>query len=508
MAEREYALYRWFAATLVVTLLLTLALPAAAVADGWALPSDPQLWAMLKEGQQTGVVTLRSVNTADVDLFITMLDESGQTHEVKFFVPLGKEATQFSAAEETSREFEEAVTAPLDALLRAEVERQATFKTNVRGSLLLGTLLMNGGWSWPIWLLWVLSGCGAAGMPTPLATYETPSSQVAIYGLNEDTDLQALIETTGLSPAVQETLARLRGQQIAVVTLQTQPPPQGGSSGGGPTGQTGLHLAWQATLATDSAQATYAYPLGTGSAWAHPIELTRIYVSAPPGMDFVTRYPELGENLSGYTGGGWSSRSQPRIQRATAPAYAVEEAVGDFGHVWRITYKDSNSAEDLIVTSLPAPSARTQAARTRQRLEAVSGVLSWFVAPLVALVVWLAAWRYVMKRMLQIEYQWREGRFWRDALGWALLYPVTNGVTLVLGLVLTAMTAGVGAFVAVPILILTLLGGVSIFVFARNRAQSLGVPKKQAALAYVAAMALANAVFLSFGIFYLALLGA
>ena len=76
-----------------------------------------------------------------------MLDESGQSHEVTFFVPLGIDATQFETTEETSREFEESVTAPLDALLRAEVERQATYKTNVRGSLLLGTLLsMAGGW--------------------------------------------------------------------------------------------------------------------------------------------------------------------------------------------------------------------------------------------------------------------------------------------------------------------------------------------------------------------------
>jgi hypothetical protein len=489
------------------------------VADGGPILSDPQLWSLLKEGQQTAVINLGSGNTAHIDLFVTMLDESGQSHEVTFFVPLGKNPVQFRTVEETSREFDESVTQPLDNILRAEVERQATYKTNVRGSLLLGTLLINGGWSWPVWLLWVLSGCGVAGMPTPIATYETASSQVSIYGVDQDTDLQMLIETTGLSPAVQETLSRLRGQQIAVVTLQTQPSPQGGSPGGGLTGQPGLHLSWQTALATDSrtergmeyrsAQATYAYPLGTGSAWAHPIELTRIYVAAPPGLDFVTHYPELGEDLSGYTAGGWSSRSMPRIQRATGAAYAVEEAVdAGSGHVWRVTYRQSNSAEDLLITSLPASSQRTLAVLQRQHLEGVAGALSWLFAPLAALVVWLAVWRYVMRRLLKVEYRWRERRFWVEALGWALLYPLTNGVTLLAGVVLTVFTAGVGMFVAAPILLITALGGISIFFFARNRAQALGVSRRRAARAYITAVVMANALFLSFGIFYLALLGA
>ena len=500
--------YGWMAVTTIMTLVVALAVPAPAAADGGPILSDPQLWAMLREGQQTGVINLGSGNTATVDLFVTMLDESGQSHEVTFFVPLGNDPMQFHAAEETSKEFDEAVTQSLDALLRAEVERQATYRTNVRGSLLLGTFLINGGWSWPVWLLWLLSGCGVAGAPTPLASYETPSSQVAIYGLSEDTDLQALIDTTGLSPAVQETLSRLRGQQIAVVTLQTQPVPAGGSSSGPPTGQPGLHLSWKASLAPGPTQASYAYPLGTGDAWAHPIELTRIYVAAPPGVDFAIQYPELGESLSGYTAGGWSSQSVPRIQRATGAAYAVEEAVGDFGHVWRITYKDSNSTEDLVVTSLPALSAATQGALARQRLERGAGSLSWFVAPLVALAVWLVAWRYVMRRVLQVEYRWRERRFWFEALGWALLYPLTNGLIVLAGVVLTAVTVGVGLFVAAPILLLTLTGGVSIFFFARNRAQALGVSRRQAALAYLATMVMANAIFLGFGVFYLALLGA
>jgi hypothetical protein len=425
-------------------------------------------------------------------------------------VPLGKKSTEFRTAEETSTEFDDAVTKGLDAILRAEVERQAAYRTNVRGSLLLGTLFINGGWTWPIWLAWVLSGCGVAGMPAaPIATYETASSQVSIYGVNEDTDLQMLIETTGLSPAVQETLSRLRGQQIAVVTLQTQPVPEGGSSTGGLTGQPGLHLSWQTTFAGDPAHASYAYPLGTGSAWAQPIELTRIYVAAPPGLDFSTQYPQLGEDRSGYTGGGWSSRSMPRIQGATGAAYAVEDAVGAVsGHVWRATYRQSNSAEDLVITSLTASSPHTLTALRRQGLERVVGGLSWLFAPLAALAVWLGVWRYVMRKMLNVDYQWRDRRLWVEALGWALLYPLTNGVILLAGVMLAALTLGVALVIAGPMLLIAALAGISIFFFARNRAKALGVPRGRAAMAYITAMVMANAIFLGFGIFYLSLLGA
>ena len=69
---------------------------------------------------------------------------------------------------------------------------------------------------------------------------------------------------------------------------------------------------------------------------------------------------------------------------------------------------------------------------------------------------------------------------------------MTNGIALVAGAMLTALTAGAGMFVAAPILLITVLGGISIFFFARNRAQSLGVSKRQAAMAYITAVVMAN----------------
>jgi len=505
MPRRKYVCWRLVAVTVIATLLL--ALPMPAMADGAPILSDPQLWAQLMEGQQIAVVTLGSGNTAHVDLFISMLDKSGESHEVVFLLPLGIDPTHFSVVEKTSLAFDEELTEELDQILKREAKRESSYKRDVGLSLLLGSLFINGGWSWPLWILLPLSGCGPAGAPAPIATYETESSQIAIYGVDKDTDLQVLISTTGLDPAVQETLSRLEGQQIAVVTLRTQPPPKEGGSPWKPTGQPGIHLAWTTTLVSHSARATYSYPLGTGSAWAHPIEMTRVYVVAPLGVDFATQYPRLGRNLSGFTFFAYRT-PRPRIMDADGPAYAVENAVGDLGRIWRVTYTESNSAEDVVITRLPEMSRETLAALRPLRFQRSAQTFTWPISIVVALVLWLVAWRYTMPRMLGVEYRWLDLKLWRDAFGWALVYPLTNVVALVAAVVLYVVTCGTGLSVmAIPLLLIAWLGLVSLFFFSRERSRTLGVSKGRAAAAYILVVLLANAVYLPFAVCYAVLVG-
>jgi hypothetical protein len=501
-----------FLAAIAVMATPLLALPAPVMADGGPILSDPQLWAQLEEGQQIAVITLGSSNTARVDLFISMLDRSGESHEIVFFLPLGMDPTDFSVVEETSLDFDQAQTEELDHILTTEAYRVVGYKRIVRLSLLLGTLFINGAWSWPLWLLLPLSGC-AVGTPYapvegPIATYETESSRVDIYGVDEDTDLQGLIRTTGLDPAVQETLSRFQGQQIAIVTLQTQPSPEETGGYWEPTGQPGIHLAWTTTLVSHSAVATYSYPLGTGSAWASPIEITRVYVVAPPGTDFATQYPRLGADLSGFEGDAFFHRPLPRIMDAKGPGYAVENAVGDFGRVWRITYLKSNAAEDVVVTRLSKMSAGTRTVLRGQRFERPVTLLTWLISQVVALALWLIAWRYTMPRLLGMEYRWLDLRLWGHALGWALLYPATNSVALVVAVSLSLLTLGVGALLGIPLLIVTLLGVVSILLFAVERSRALGVSRGRAAMAYVVVVLIANAIYLPFALGYAALVGA
>jgi len=429
-------------ATIFIIATLLLSFPSSASADGGPILSDPELWAQLEEGQQTAVVTMKGDNTVDVDLFVSLLDSSGRSHEVVFFVPLGTDPTDFSVREKTSLDFDEELIEELDRALRKEAESKA----NVWLSLLSATLLTNGGWILALCFPLLLSGC--AGI-TPEETYETDSSRVDIYGLDEDTDLEALINTTGLDPSVQETLSRLTGQRIAIVTLQTQPPLPSDDDDGSywPTGQPGIHLAWSTALIPQSATVAYSYPLGTGSSWAHPIGLTRIYVVAPPGIDFTAQYPRLGTDYSGYSGDSdYSGFTQipfylfyppkPRIMdHYDTPAYAVDEARGDFGHIWRATYTQSNSAEDVVISLGSSSGFLTTVRQSLVRLGIVPTIL---LGLLIALLLWVVAWRYFMPRILGMEYRWRDARLWQDSL-------IYLGINAAVVLAVAAAMAG-GAF--------------------------------------------------------------
>jgi hypothetical protein len=509
------------ATTLIIASLL-LCLPSPAIADGGPVLSDPELWAQLEEGQQTAVVTLQSDNTVDVDLFVSLLDNSGESHEVVFFVPLGTDPTDFSVMEKMSLEFDVELVQKLDNALRKEAER----KTNFWLSLLPATLLTNGGWMLALCFPLLLSGCaGGVGPPEGEGTFETESSRVDIYGLDEDTDLEALINTTGLDPSVRETLSRLTGQRIAIVTLQTQPPVPGDDDDGSyePPGQPGIHLAWTTALVPQSASVAYSYPLGTGSSWAHPIGLTRIYVVAPPGIDFTAKYPRLGADYSGYSGLAevpfyMSYSPRPRImEHYDTPAYAVDEARGDFGHISRATYAQSNSAEDVVI-SLAPPAGFL--ATVRRSLAGVGTVPTILLGLLIALLLWVVAWRYFMPRMLGTEYRWRDSRLWSDSLtylginaGVVLAVAAMAGGAFLLALfmgVYIGSTAGyVAALVVVAALVSVAVFGVpSILIFVRRHRRESGVSRGRAAWAYIVVVLAANSAYLVLAFGYAALAGA
>ena len=86
-------------------------------ADGGLLvPYD--LWAQLKEGQQIAVVTLRNDGNAKIDLFISILDKTQQSHDITFFLPLGASTSNFYAVEQNISDFDNDNTRGLDKILR------------------------------------------------------------------------------------------------------------------------------------------------------------------------------------------------------------------------------------------------------------------------------------------------------------------------------------------------------------------------------------------------------
>ncbi len=522
----------WQGVVVGLLLSLALALPAPARADGGPILDDPELWALLEEGMQIAVVRLDAEeDTAQVDLFVSLLDASGESHEITFFIPLGSHPTGFDVIEENSFDFELAQTEELDGHLADAAEWEEAYRSVVRFSLMPGALLIVP-LSWPCSCVGFVS-LFMMGAPLaeqgPVATFQTEHSVVELYDIDADTRLEGLIATTGLDPAVQETLHRFEGQQIAVVTMQTQPTAAAGEESRGYrgiSGQQGLHLAWAAHLVPGDEGPTYAYPLGTGSAWARPIELTRVYVVAPPGVDFRVAYPRLGEDHSGYVAGGFYGRPEPRIMRYTStPGYAVDQAVGDFGRVWRATYVQSNAAEDVVVTRVEDLLPETRAALRRPVVQQWVMRLTWAVGLLAAFAIWVIVWRFVMSRRLGLQYRWADLKLWKHAIGWALVYPVSNVVALIAPAVLTIypillgqLTAGLGeavrtvlgiavGIVALVLLALTSPGIVSGFLFAWSVRRSMGIPWGRAAGAYALVVIASSVGYGLFALAYLALVG-
>jgi hypothetical protein len=471
---------RWLSLFLLLVFMVLLAVPLPAKADGGTV-TPYEIWVNLKEGQQIAVITLKNEDTAKIDLFISILDATGQSHEVTFFLPLGTNATDFSVAEQDINGFNWGTTEQLDSFIRSNAYK----KDLALNELFAGTLLANGFLLVPLWAPLLLSGCGATEQQ-PEATFQTESSQISIYAIDENTDLGALIETTGLDSSVQELLARLRGQQIAVVKLQTQPQAASTteSAEAPEAGEPGIRLAWTASLVLGESGNTYSYPLGTGVSWSKPIELTRVYVVAPPGIDFDVSYPEIGSNQSGYT---FRTRSRISDYYETT-AYAVDEASGDFGRVWRATYTQSNSADDIVITARP----QTELSKLYAGIQQNTTNLAYIFAIIFGLAFWVLAWHFLMPRIIG------KGNDPENRLRWyySLIYPGINLVLIFLPGMILFLLFSFGLAIQSLTALFLLFGGVSILVFMLVHARHLDVSRGKALGAFVVVTLASNGCYL------------
>jgi len=233
-------------------------------------------------------------------------------------------------------------------------------------------------------------------------------------------------------------------------------------------------------------------------------------VVSPPELDITVEYRQLGDDLSGL-GEERHGELVWKIDAAKSPAFAVDEAYGEFGHIWRATYVKSNSAQDLVVTSLPGASCEVQQAVRRARVEGVIKPLTWFLAPLAGLAAWVTSWRVVMRRRLGVPYRWLQGKLYRYALLWAALYAFTSLVALVVYL-LGAGTLLVPwldcAVVLILPLMLVFLGLANAWLFSRLWAERLQVTRGRAFGAYMLAVLMANVLYLAFAVGYSTIVGA
>ena len=479
----------------IVVIIASVIIPTRVSADGGPMV-DPLLFAQLQEGQQVAVIRLQDNNTASVDLFVSILDKTGESHDVTYFVPLGIGPSNFQVTQEDSVSFANSQTAGMDRLIFQNYQQNQQF---LQG-LFAGALLTNGIWLTPLWLPMLLGGCSSPA--APVATFTTPSSQISIFNIDETTDLDALISTTGLDPSVKDALSRLEGQQIAVISLKTSPSsssiqPSGTTS---PNGEPGLHLSWVTSLTASKKGMNYAYPLGTGASWASPIVMTSVYVVAPQDLNFGVQYPKLGINRSGFVQNG--GKYEPSIASYTnVAAYAVDEGTGQnypnsgitdpsTMRVWRVTYTNSNSTKDIMITVNPnhGTSFGTHLRNKGPGIALIIGIL-------VAIIFWILAWYFLAPRLV--------GKNKHIRGLWQMPLPYL-GLNLVLfipgGILLLYFSFGVKI---IPLVLLVLLFGfASIRVFVPNQRDRLKEASGKAFKIFFAITAASGVAYLLFAAGY------
>ena len=121
----------------------------------------------------------------------------------------------------------------------------------------------------------------------------------------------------------------------------------------------------------------------------------------------------------------------------------------------------------------------------------------------------------VMRRRPGVSYHWREGKLYRDALTWAVLYPITVLVALLpAGLMYLLRDPGYWTWhalvlvVVIPLGLLAALGPASAFLYARWKAHSLQVSREQAFWVYMQTVLMANILYVIFAVVYCVIVGA
>lgn len=499
MMSGKFTKTKWWSVFFLCLLLFSVALtclPLPVQADG-GLVIPSALWAQLEEEKQIAVITIGDENTADVDLFISLLDNTGESNEITFFVPLGNRAVDFSLDEESYSDFTRYGTWPLDV----RISRNQSREKGIVMTLFAVNLMTNGVWLTPLWLPLILTGC--ADTITPVGTYETKSSTVNIYDVEEGTDIDELIRISGLDQSVRDTLLRLKGQQIAVVTMRTQSTEPGNIVDGAEVNERGIHLAWTANLDNDDSGYHYSYPLGTGAAWATPIKLTQVYIVSPRGIDFSVQYPEWGSDLSGYEGGSIFSGGTPRIyNHSDLPAFAIDDIRDETGRIWHITYTQSNFADDIIVTTKP----QSWCSSIYADFNRAGVVLTFFIGLILALLFHILAWELLMPRLL--GQRDNKTPLWKIYVGWlgmnVLFLPVYLIVSVLISSAVRGFDLNPGVWIA---LFFLLYVGINILYLFIPYFDRIGTGRKPALRSFVIVTLSANGAYLVFAVLYSLLTG-
>ena len=270
------------------------------------------------------------------------------------------------------------------------------------------------------------------------------------------------------------------------------------------SGERGLHLSWDTSFRPSGSSAFYAYPLGTGAAWAQPIELTRVYVVAPANLKLDMNFPRLGGKRAGYARAG--SRYEPRIlEYLDEPSYAVEQArtsyiVPSHGqeevNIWRATYTHSNAAEDIIITV-----AAGGGGGLREWLRQGGMFTAFLIGTAAAALFWILSWYLLMPRLLG-----RKGLkgLWHRPF----IYMAVNLALLIIPgvIILIVLSFGQAAGALLAAFVIFGLAGAAVFII--KDLNKLGASGTTVIRAFIVVTLASSGAYLLFALAYARLAGA
>jgi hypothetical protein len=228
--------------------------------------------------------------------------------------------------------------------------------------------------------------------------------------------------------------------------------------------------------------------------------MTSFYVVAPQDLNFEVQYPKLGINRSGFVQNG--GKYEPSIASYTnVSAYAVDEGTGQnypnsgitdpsTMRVWRVTYTNSNSTKDIMITVNPnhGTTFGTYLRNKGPGIALIIGILA-------AILFWILAWYFLAPRLVDKNKHIR--RLWQMPLPYL-------GLNLVLfipgGILLLYFSFGVKI---IPLVLLVLLFGfASIRVFVPNQRDRLKEASGKAFKIFFAITAASGVAYLLFAAGY------
>jgi hypothetical protein len=329
----------------LLVLIVLFSITQNAVADGGFVPSDLSVYYRMAEDQQIVVIDVQNENNVNVDMFISITDNSTESHEIVFFLPFYEKPKGFEVEEKDYDEFSAQKTAYLDRFVRENSGWKDYAKDRIALAATVGWFI-SGGPSFLGILYWQMGISGASSdLASPEEVMTTEHTRVEVYNVTSERDLEELLSKADVPTNVKNRIRVFGGTYLYFITLKTIPVARADGYGRN-LNSLGVHFSFQ----TEPKDGVYTYPLSTGNTWHNPIPLTRVYVRNPRDVSVKLEYPKIGTKAEGwdYHDVFWMNR-YPSLDEKIPPRWDMDTADDPNFRVNRITYLYSNPDEDIWI---------------------------------------------------------------------------------------------------------------------------------------------------------------